>query len=238
MIAQYDIRVFVSDYDFYARQSMVSYLSWERRTRVVGSVSTPFELLCALREGESAPHVILFGTSFAGREPKLLIGWLEAVYSFAPNVQVICMARQPSREMALAASEAGAIGFLTHDSVGFSLARAVLHALESGFLITQDVAERLEGVFDGNIFRAQVLPRQRTYPALTNRIRQAIHLCVLEGLPAELAAIEMGLSTNTVRSYIKEGYRILELHNDTFYPNQFSAQERAFLRYTALESVN
>ena len=46
----------------------------------------------------------------------------------------------------------------------------------------------------------------------------------------------MGVSTSTVRSYIKEGYRIMEAHDDTKYPDTMSPAERAFLRYTALEN--
>jgi hypothetical protein len=38
-----------------------------------------------------------------------------------------------------------------------------------------------------------------------------------------------------VRSYIKEGYRILEAEDDTVYPPEVSPAERAFLRYSALD---
>jgi hypothetical protein len=53
-------------------------------------------------------------------------------------------------------------------------------------------------------------------------------------MSAELAADEMGISPHTVRSYIKEGYRILEAYDDTIYPPDMSPQERAFMRFTAL----
>ncbi|HPV07342.1 MAG TPA: hypothetical protein PLD57_09725, partial [Aggregatilineales bacterium] len=45
----------------------------------------------------------------------------------------------------------------------------------------------------------------------------------------------MGVSVSTVRSYIKEGYRILEAEDDTIYPMDASPAERAFLRYTMLD---
>jgi DNA-binding NarL/FixJ family response regulator len=54
-------------------------------------------------------------------------------------------------------------------------------------------------------------------------------------MSAELAADEMGISPHTVRSYVKEGYRILEMYDDTHYPPDLSPQERAFMRITALE---
>jgi hypothetical protein len=42
----------------------------------------------------------------------------------------------------------------------------------------------------------------------------------------------MGISLHTVRSYIKEGYRILEAYDETEYPVDMSPQERAFMRIT------
>lgn len=56
-------------------------------------------------------------------------------------------------------------------------------------------------------------------------------------MPAQLAADEMGISLNTVRSYIKEGYRILEAYDDTTYPDEMSPAERAFMRLTSLDDA-
>ena len=72
------------------------------------------------------------------------------------------------------------------------------------------------------------------YPEMTDRIRQAIRLCVIEGMPAHLAADEMGISLHTIRGYIKEGYRILEANDHYEYPTDMTPQERAFMRFTAL----
>jgi DNA-binding NarL/FixJ family response regulator len=66
-------------------------------------------------------------------------------------------------------------------------------------------------------------------------VQEALRLCVVEGMSAELAADEMGISAHTIRSYVKEGYRILETYDDTPYPPDLSPQERAFMRITALE---
>ncbi|NJL94171.1 MAG: hypothetical protein HC915_10815 [Anaerolineae bacterium] len=82
---------------------------------------------------------------------------------------------------------------------------------------------------------ATLLPDTRSYPELTDRIRQALLLCVIEGMSAELAADEMGLSPHTIRTYIKEGYSILEAADKTHYPANLSPQEKAFMRLTALE---
>jgi DNA-binding NarL/FixJ family response regulator len=233
-----DVRILVMERDFYARQTIISYLGWDRRTRVVGSADSPFDLLRALHWSEQQPpDVILFDVSWAEGDPERLTGWLWALRPFLGQTRVLCLGDRPDRDLVLAAGHAGAVGFLTRDQVGVSVAWAVIRSLEAEFLVTEDVAERLGNVFEGTFFRAEVLPPRREYPALTERLEQAIHLCVLEGLPANLAADEMGLSTSTVRSYIKEGYRILESYDDAVYPNELSPQERAFMRYTALEAA-
>lgn len=235
---QLDVRVLVMESNFYARQTLISYLGLDRRTRVVDSADSPFGLLRALvHTSQRVPDVILFDASCAAGEPDRLTGWLWAIRPYASGARVLCLADRPVRDLALAAGNAGAAGFLTREGIGYSLGWAVLHALQAQFLVTEDVAARLDGEVADTFFQTEVLPPRRHYPSLTERVEQALHLCVLEGLPASLAADEMGLSTSTVRSYIKEGYRILETHDDTVYPTELSPQERAFLRYTALEAA-
>jgi DNA-binding NarL/FixJ family response regulator len=96
------------------------------------------------------------------------------------------------------------------------------------------VKDALKDEFQGRLFRAVVVPQRREYPDLTPRVRQALELCVVEGMSAELAADEMSISANTVRSYVKEGYRILETYDDTVYPSDLSPQEKAYMRITSL----
>jgi DNA-binding NarL/FixJ family response regulator len=43
------IRIVVIERDIYARQAITSYLSWDRRTRVVAAFSAPHELRAALK---------------------------------------------------------------------------------------------------------------------------------------------------------------------------------------------
>ena len=101
------------------------------------------------------------------------------------------------------------------------------HDVLSALRATPDISNR-------RLYNAFILPEQRDYPEMTDRIRQAIRLCVIEGMPAHLAADEMGISLHTIRGYIKEGYRILEANDHYEYPTDMTPQERAFMRFTAL----
>ena len=114
------------------------------------------------------------------------------------------------------------------------IAWAIVYTLDKDFVVTQHVAEECADLFNRRVSRAAILPGKRDYPELTDRIQQAIRLCVIEGMPAHLAADEMGISLHTIRGYIKEGYRILESYDEYEYPVDMTPQERAFMRFTAL----
>jgi DNA-binding NarL/FixJ family response regulator len=151
-----------------------------------------------------------------------------------PKVKVVCLSQFSPPELVEVAAEHKASAFLLKHDVRFRIAWAVVYMLDHDFLITPGVAKACAKVFNTRIFHAAVLPDQRDYPELTDRIRQAIQLCVVEGMPAHLAADEMGISLHTIRGYIKEGYRILEAYDETEYPIDMTPQERAFMRFTAL----
>jgi DNA-binding CsgD family transcriptional regulator len=114
------------------------------------------------------------------------------------------------------------------------LVDAICYALDRRFVITNGIQETASPIVAARLHDADILPRERQYPEMTERIRQALWLCVVEGMPAQLAADEMGISPHTIRSYIKEGYRILEAHDDSNYPDEMGPLERAFMRFTAL----
>jgi DNA-binding CsgD family transcriptional regulator len=126
---------------------------------------------------------------------------------------------------------------LSKNEVRLQLAAAVVYSLNHDFVITKGIARATSKIFNNRLFHATILPDRRDIPELTERIRQAIQLCVVEGMPANLAADEMGISLHTIRSYIKEGYRILENSDDDSaeYPVDMTPQERAFMRFTALK---
>jgi DNA-binding NarL/FixJ family response regulator len=238
MCAQRDVLVYIVEHDIYARQAIASYLSWDRRTRVVGRAGTVHEMFAQLQADPVQTHLdaVVLDTRLAV-DAHGLVATVELLRHRLPDTTVVCLAHCPDRVLASAAAQAGASAYVTREEVGVGIANAVRFVLRGPFVVTQDVYNL--GGMEGQaaISALRVLPNRRQYPRLTERIEQALWLCVLEGLPAELAAEEMGVSTNTVRSYIKEGYRILETYDETTYPAVMSPVERAFQRYTALEQA-
>ncbi len=223
-----DFHLFVLERDVYARQAIVSYLSWDRRTRVIGKAGSFSEMKAVLEADPVRLDGIILDTALAPNAPALSM-LITSIRSHVPEADVICLGHGPDRDLVRAAKDAGAVAYLDRDEVDLGIASAVWLAFHlPEFIVTHGVAALLDSDH-------KVLPERRSYPRLTQRVEQALLLCVIEGLPAELAAEEMGVSTSTVRSYIKEGYRVMEAADATVYPPTMSPAERAFLRYSSLE---
>ena len=229
-----NLKVLVMDTDFYALHAINSFLAWDRRTRVTNLAENPREMWRYIKETPLAelPDIVVLESDHMG-SPELLMETIRSLLQQIEGVRVLCTAQMAYPDLVEAAAEAGASGFLLKHEVRFQIAWATVYTLHHDFIVTPGVAEVCSDRFHHRIFHATILPEMKKFPELTERIRQALKLCVLDGMPAHLAADEMGISLHTIRGYIKEGYRILEAYDDTDYPVDMTPQERAFMRITA-----
>lgn len=229
-----NLKVVIMDTDYYALQSINSYLAWDRRTRVTCMSESLDEMWLYLNRAPLAeqPNVIVLDVEHLGGAGNLQAE-LDRLRRRLKNVIIICMAREADPALIETAVQHGARGYFLKTEVRLQIAWAIVYALDHDLTVTPGVARISEESNYARLRRASILPPQRTYPELTDRIRQAIELCVIKGMPAQLAADEMGISLHTIRSYIKEGYRILEAYDETKYPDDMSPQERAFMRLTS-----
>ncbi len=230
-ISNINLKVLVMDSDYYALQAINSYLAWDRRTRVTCMAESLDDMWTYISRTPLAelPDVVLIDAEQMGDALRYHV---ERLRQKIKDVMIICLARAADLKMVNAAAEAGARGFLLKGEVRLQIAWAIVYALDHDFIISPGVERVGAQVFNIRLNHATALPHRREYPELTERIRQAIELCVVKGMPAHLAADEMGISLHTIRSYIKEGYRILEAYDETEYPVDMSPQERAFMRLT------
>jgi DNA-binding NarL/FixJ family response regulator len=232
-ISNVNLKVLVMDTDYYALQAINSYLAWDRRTRVTclaESLDAMWSYINRTPLAELPDVVVIDAEQMDGADSVRY--HIERLRQKIKDVIVICLSRTPDMRLVEAAAESGARGFLLKGEVRLQIAWAIVFALDHDFIISPEIERASEQVFNNRVHHAAVLPKRREYPELTERIRQAIELCVVKGMPAHLAADEMGISLHTIRSYIKEGYRILEAYDETEYPVDMSPQERAFMRLT------
>ncbi|GAB4546345.1 MAG: hypothetical protein OHK0023_05800 [Anaerolineae bacterium] len=229
-----NLKVLVIDPDFYAQRALNSYMAWDRRTRVV-ALSDNFDH--AYEALDELPHVeypdVVFLDPDAPEDSAALERAIRRLRQLVPHVEIYCLAHTANVGRITAAYQSQARGYFMRNEVRLLLVNAVLFAREKSFVVT---ASLKQPIFQSALWysAAVALPRPREYPEMTDRIRQALWLCVVEGMPAQLAADEMGISPHTIRSYVKEGYRILEAYDDQQYPEDMSPLERAFMRFTAL----
>ena len=236
MTLHVNLKVMICDHDFYGLHAINSYLAWDRRTRVVALTQTVggiFEWLERRAEAEWPDTMILDTEDI--ETPDELKSVITRIRAKIADVKVVVLEHIPRAEFALAAMDGGAVGYLVRNDVGLQIASTIAWLQNVPFAISSGVEKVIKPQINKRLATAVVLPKQRPYPELTDRIRQAIQLCVVEGMSADLAADEMGVSPHTIRSYIKEGYRIMEASDRNEYPAEMSAQERAFMRFTALD---
>jgi DNA-binding NarL/FixJ family response regulator len=233
-ITDINLKVLLMDTDFYALHAINGFLAWDRRTRVTYMAETPQEMWDCIDRTPLAelPDVVLLESDHLGG-PELLRATIRRLTDRIENVRVLCVAQTTDSALVEAAAESGACGFLLKQEVRLQIAWAIVYSLDHDFVITAQIARACAHIFNRRVVHATTLPEMRRFPELTERIRQAIKLCVLDGMPAHLAADEMGISLHTIRGYIKEGYRILEAYDETEYPIDMTPQERAFMRLTA-----
>ncbi len=235
-IGFYNLKVLLQDSDFYALQAVNGYLAWDRRTRVTYMAETIEDMWEHLYKMPTAelPDVVVIDPDHVGGADELY-KLIKRLQTHIADVHVICMAQFIMPELVEAAVKANAKGYFLKRDARYQIAWAIIYAVERDFVATYSVNRRCQHIFEALGVKVYTLPESRTYPELTLRIRQAIQLCVIEGMPAHLAADEMGISLHTIRGYIKEGYRILEAYDETEYPLDMTPQERAFMRFTALD---
>lgn len=228
-----NLRVLLLDSDYYALQAINGYLAWDRRTRVTFMAESTDVMWMYLDRAPAPelPDVIVLDADHMGG-PKTLGEQIDRLRGRMPDVMIVCLAQSLDAQLVETAVKAGARAYLLKAEVRLQIAWAIVYALDHKLLVTPGVAQAARRVMHTSEDEPAILPSRRAYPELTDRIRQAIELCVVKGMPAHLAADEMGLSLHTIRSYIKEGYRILEAYDGTEYPSDMSPQERAFMRLT------
>ena len=238
-IGSIDLKVAVVDSDFYARHAINAYLAWDRRTRVMMKTDT----LQAMRRGLAdlpeieLPDVIVLDADHLDSEQALkyeIVGLRQEI----DGLLVVCLAQFTNLNLILAAAEAGARAYLLKQDARLYIADAICYALNHDFVISKRLARAARQLAHTRVTAAAILPGPRHYLGMTDRIRQAIELYAVEGMPTRLVADEMGIGRSTVQDYIRKAYRILEAYDDREYPDDMSPQELAFMRMTALENVD
>ena len=243
-IGSIELAVAVIDSDFYARHAINAYLAWDRRTRVVGKFAQLDDFHAALQAGsfKAQPNVVIIDASDSATAEQLRLA-IAKLHAAIAALNIVCLAPFADADYLLAAVESGAKAYLLKADARIHIAWALCHVaqlMDDDFLISAGLAEAAAQLQHARLQKARLLAQPRPYKDMTPRIRQAIELYAVEGMPQKLVAHEMDIEVDTVRDYIRQAYDILDaLHaDDTAYPLDMHRQEIAFMRITALASPN
>jgi DNA-binding NarL/FixJ family response regulator len=231
----YNFKVLIYEPDYYARHAINSFLAWDRRTRVTfraASLDEMHRYLDSVAEFERPDYVLLDVTYLT---PDALSRLLKKLRKDLPKARLVCLSQHAAPELVRAAVDEDARAFLLKQEVNLRLGWTLVYAETRDFVITSGVRDALKsaGTTHPRVSKAAILPGRIELPMLTPRVREALELWV-GGMPAYLVADELGIGLSTVRGYVKKAYRILEETVVMDFPEGVTQQERAFLRYTAL----
>src|SRR5258708_21940215 len=160
-----NLKVLVLDSDFYALESLNSYLAWDRRTRVVALTTSMAEAISKLQNLAEAelPNVILLEAE-AFATPEALRAAIQQFCRLVPDVMIFCLGHKPDGQRASAAAAGGARGYLLRNDVKAQIVGAICYALDYPFIVTHSIRDASSTAFDARVFRASVLPSERSDP--------------------------------------------------------------------------
>jgi len=213
-MSNFPIRVIIHDDDPAALKWNVGLLARDPRTEVLAEAETPGELIERVRQAQAraaqfmrrsgrakapdSPDVILLDAEYRPAEPPLeaLIGQLRAL---APQALIVCLSQYGDPNAIQAACRAGAHGFLLKGEIRWAIAEAVTRVGPGWFVFTPGVEAALRPIHLAN--RPMRLPPWKPLD-LSPRLDKTVWLCVMYGLSARLAALELGLTPETLERYL------------------------------------
>lgn len=221
------IRVWIVDDDYYVRQALITLLTKDQRTEVVGEAASPeetFDLIAGAKSGFQ-PDVVLLDVEYK-QSAMSGIDIVREIRQRMPGVKTLVFSMTRDDDFILEAIQSGADGYLWKNEAAEGIASAIERVYEGRFVVTKSVAQLILGrVSNLKHEAAEIFPDSKKYLDLTRRVEQAIRLFCIDGLSAVEIAEALHITENTARGYIKAAYEILGV----------SSRSEAFQRLVARE---
>ena len=206
------LNVLIVDDDYYAREALRALVARDARTRVWDAVGGIPDALLALdvpADRPTAPDVVLLDVRLAEGERAGIDG-IAPLRTAAPGLRVLITSVSADDDTVLAAVRAGADGYVWKNETAEGIANAVVSVAEGRFVLSRSIADGLLGtVASLRSYVTEVLPEQRDYAELAERVRKTLYLYCVVGMSAKEIGDELQVSVNTVNSRIKAAYAAL-----------------------------
>ncbi|WP_370260607.1 response regulator [Limnobacter sp.] len=208
------IRVFVVDDDEQIQQALKRAIETHNELHWLGSAGTLQDALHAL--ASTSPDVVLVDLGLPDGSGLELIAH---IHQHLPNCESMVLTVFGDESHVISSIEAGATGYLTKDTRTAEILERLKQLRAGGSPISPVIARRLLKRFrqTTNALNTPLPPKPELdgkYPALSERELEVLEMVAKGFMQAEIAEL-LGVSVNTVSTYIKRIYRKLAVNSRT-----------------------
>jgi DNA-binding NarL/FixJ family response regulator len=157
---------------------------------------------------ELQPDVILMDIDMPVKNG---IDGLKLIHQFYPDVNVIMLTVFETNEFIFEAVCAGAVGYLLKKSSPVEIIKAIEEVHNGGTSMTPSIARKVLQFFPKEYLKKE---DGLVAESLSEREMEVLTL-LTNGFTYRMAAYELGISTETIRTYIKRIYAKLHVHSNT-----------------------
>lgn len=220
------IKTIIMDDDAGALNWFRQLLLIDPRTTVLGISKTPERLLEILEDDAGETDVFVIDVEY---KSKIKINALfERIRSISPKSKILCVSQYGSHDIIKSSIQFGIHGYVIKEELNFAIATAVELISQGFYVFTPQIVQVLleKGITLQNKQSKIILWKSPT--ELTPALEEAVELCIMCGMRAPLAGLEVYKSVKTMETYIKESYTLLtNKHRDQ---KSFEKIQWAFLK--------
>jgi DNA-binding NarL/FixJ family response regulator len=154
------------------------------------------------------PDVVLMDIDMPVRNG---IDGLKAIHKHFPDINVIMLTVFETNEFIFEAICAGAVGYLLKKSPLVEILKAIEDVQKGGTSMTPSIARKVLQFFPKEAIKKD---NEIESESLSEREMEVLNL-LTKGFTYRMAAYDLGISVETVRTYIKRIYTKLHVHSNT-----------------------
>lgn len=197
------IRLALVEDDPEVRALLHAYLGQQPELDCVIVASSAEDLLLQLTEVRQPPQVLLLDVQLPGLSG---LDALPLIKQRLPEADVLMQTVFDDADTVFQALRQGATGYVLKSASLAEYKAAVLDVVQGGAPMTPTVARKVLAYFK---------PLPQTQPGLLTEREQEVVQGIVDGLTDKQVAYRLGLSVETVRTYVKRVYRKLHVSSRT-----------------------
>jgi len=207
-----DIHVVILEDDPFARNWMVLVGVRDWRTRVVGEINEPSQLISILNDKSTRKDLLIMDTDIPGGEnwiPRII----NTIKEIKENPKVLCTGINPNPRVLSQLTHPAFAGYIIKDEINYSLAWAVSFAIEGKWVITDSIQELASSIGFLIPKPCVVLDGRNVIGFLDERKANVARLALLFSIERRELADELCIGTDWSYQMVSQVYKELGIWN-------------------------